>query len=186
MEIIVIIIIIIVLMILLVSLYPTCKYYYLKKYKPNEFIEYAKTWLSQYFTNFNYSFTSLEQNISSLDNKVVQTVQVVGMVLNTLQRQKNNDNSLYDDIEYNSRNCIREINNLKTIYRDIKMIDKEKLCMEINSSLNNILANFRDIGNGLVNVFTDAIKMNKEKDIKEICVKEIDIIKEKYKELINK
>ena len=183
MEIIVIIIVIVMLMILLLMLYPTCKYYYLKKCKPDEFIEYAKTWLSQYFTNFNYSFTSLEHNISSLDNRAMQTVQVVGMVLSTLQRQKNNDNSLYDDIEHNSRNCIREINNLKTIYRDIKMIDKEKLCMEINSSLNNILTNFRDIGNGFVNVFTDAVKMNKEKETKEICIKEINVIKEKYGQL---
>jgi len=184
MEIIVIVIIIVVIFILSLLLYPLCKYYYLKKYKPNEFVEYAKTWLDQYIASFNYSFKSLEHSISYLDNNVNKGIQAIGMVFNTLQKHRDNDNKLYDNIESYSRNCIKEIDSMKTVYRDIKMDDKCQLCMDINNSLNNILKNFTDIGFGFINVAMDATRMSKEKEIKELCMKEIETIKEKYESLI--
>ena len=78
MDLLAIIIIIVVLIILVCVLYPYIKYYYLKQFKPQEFVSYVtEKWISPEINNFDSSLISLENNIGLLDNNTAQTMETL-------------------------------------------------------------------------------------------------------------
>ena len=180
MNIIVIIIIIVVIILLTICLYPIAKYYYLRKYKPDEFLTYAHDkWLIPEINSLDGNLASLGSDIALLDNRANQSMQSAQMgyaaaqnLLNTGKPKMSVENTLYDSLENKSNNCINNLSNIRKYTIDINRI--KPYVVNPISIIDSMISKAREIRNKFTNktfgpmrALEDASKMQMEKQLKE-------------------
>jgi hypothetical protein len=196
MNIIAIIIVIVILIVIILCLYPYIKYYYLKKFKPNDFVIYVdEKWLKPELDNFNNHLIQLENEINLLNNntnQALQTVQMGFQMINNLtnhEAPKAAENSLYDRIENESNQCINSMTDIRKYVQDISYAQKQR--NDNIQTINNIIEKLKNIKQqfvnntfGLLRTIEDASKMSKEKELKEKCIALLTDIKRMFDEMV--
>lgn len=195
MDIIIIIIIIVIIILLIAASYSHIKYYYLKNYKPQEFITYAnEKFLMPELNNFNLNLITLNGCISNLGDSRTQITQKIEMSikegLNLYNKTHETvENTLYNSIEQSSNNCMNNIKNIQKYITDIHKIKRYSnneiltIPQSIIIQLTKIRNEFKNSLPGFLRIIEDGSKMSKELELKEKCVKLINDISESFKKL---